>query len=112
MNEFTLTEFSALLSSHFQRTNYYGHWLTHEGKLRKLRAKQLFEQLCDTYYHPASRAWRSIKRMTGKKTAPPPRHHIEANSFTGDYVIYPLEPQRIPWPATTLIAVCEKQDTK
>jgi hypothetical protein len=108
VNEFTLEELTSLLTPHFERLSIYGHWLTHEGKLRKLRARQLFEQLCESYYHPSSRAWRFIRRMLGKNVTGPPVSTAGSDSFTGDFVILPLEAQPFPWAATTLIAVCEK----
>src|SRR5581483_9203966 len=40
VKEFTATEFVDLLTPYFQDVRLFGQWLTPEGKLRKLRAKQ------------------------------------------------------------------------
>ena len=86
----------------------YGHWLTHAGMLRKMRARELFEQLCESYYNPTSRIGRVIKRAVGKKIIGPPRFTAAADSFPDDYVIRPLKSSEFRWAPTVLIAVCEK----
>jgi SAM-dependent methyltransferase len=110
IKEFTEEELRSLLSPHFSRISIYGQWLTHDGMLRKLRARELFEQLCESYYSPAIRAGRLIKRIAGKKVAPPPRFTAGADSYAGDYVIRPLEAGAFRWAPAVLIAVCEKND--
>jgi 2-polyprenyl-3-methyl-5-hydroxy-6-metoxy-1,4-benzoquinol methylase len=105
---FTAKDLNSLLSPYFHRVSMYGHWLTHAGMLRKMRARELFEQLCEAYYNPMSRAGRVIKRVAGRKVAGPPRFTAGADSFAGDYVIRPLESNAFRWAPTVLIAICEK----
>ena len=52
---FTAKDLDTLLSPYFHRVSMYGQWLTHAGMLRKKRARELFEQLCEAYYNPMSR---------------------------------------------------------
>jgi SAM-dependent methyltransferase len=106
--EFTAEEFMSLLSPHFGRVSMYGQWLTHGGMLRKARARELFEQLCEAYFNPMSRLGRVVKRLAGKKVAGPPRFTAGMDSFPGDYVICPLEKETFRWPPAVLIAVCKK----
>jgi 2-polyprenyl-3-methyl-5-hydroxy-6-metoxy-1,4-benzoquinol methylase len=105
---FTANDLNSLLSPYFHRVSIYGQWLTHEGMLRKTRARELFEQLCEAYYNPMSRVGRVIKRVAGKTVASPPRFTAGADSFSGDYVIQPLESSPFRWAPNVLIAVCEK----
>jgi 2-polyprenyl-3-methyl-5-hydroxy-6-metoxy-1,4-benzoquinol methylase len=100
-------EFGAFLHEHFIDVALYGHWMTHAGMLRKLRARELFEQLCDLYYNPMNRCGRAIKKVFNRKTAAPPVFTGEADSYAGDYVIAPLNAGGFPWLPTTLIAVCK-----
>ena len=104
---YTASDLRSFLSPHFNRLSMYGQWLTHEGMLRRLRAKELFAQLCEAYYNPMARAGRVIKRMVGKSAAGPPKFTGAADSYTGDYVIQPLESGDFRWAPTVLIAVCE-----
>ena len=101
-------EFSSLVAPYFSRVSMYGQWLTHSGMLRKVRAKELFEQLCEAYYNPMSRLGRLIKRLAGRKAAEPPRATAGTDSFPGDYVIRPLQSNAYPWPPAMLLAVCER----
>ena len=104
---YAANDLRAFLSPHFREVALYGHWLTHEGMLRKMRARELFEQLCEAYYNPMSRVGRAIERLAGKKVAGPPSAAGCADSFRGDYAIAPLDNAAgFGWPATTLIAVC------
>jgi len=100
-------DFKSFLSAHFREVSIYGHWLTHQGMLRKMRARELFEQLCEAYYNPMCRVGRAIKRMAGKKAAGPPIFRGAADSYVGDYVILPLGAGGLRWPPSTLIAVCK-----
>ena len=108
VKEFKADELKSLLSPYFERITLYGQWLTHAGMLRRTRARELFEQLCETYYNPMSRIGRMIKRCAGKKVAGPPRYNGGSDSFAGDYVIWPLEAAVFRWSPAVLIAVCEK----
>jgi 2-polyprenyl-3-methyl-5-hydroxy-6-metoxy-1,4-benzoquinol methylase len=105
---YTAKELELFVSTYFDRVSMYGQWLTHAGMLRKTRAKELFEQLCEAYFNPMSRIGRIIKRFAGRKVAKPPQSSVGMDSFPGDYVIRPLESNAFPWPPTVLIAVCEK----
>lgn len=109
IKEFTIEEFRALLSPHFSPISMYGQWLTHSGALRKLRGRELFEQLCEAYFNPMSRLGRLIKRMAGRKIASPPRLTTGQDAFVGDYVIRPFEFDGFRWAPGVLISVCEKQ---
>ena len=101
------SEFTSFLSAHFAEVSLYGHWLTHQGKLRKLRDRQLFAQLCEAYYNPCARIGRVLKRALGKKSEGPPTFSAEADSYSGDYAIAALSAGAFGWPPTTLIAVCK-----
>ena len=107
VKEFTAEELSDLLSSRFETVTLYGQWLTHGGKLRKLRARELFDQLNEAYHNPTSRIGRFIKRLVGRSSVGPPRFTAGADSLEGDYVISPFNESMLPWPPTVLIAVCE-----
>ena len=76
---FTAKDLDAILSRYFHRVSMYGQWLTHAGMLRKKRAGELFEQLCEAYYNPMSRVGRLIKRFAGKKVAGPPHSTVGAD---------------------------------
>ena len=103
---YTPDDLQAFLKPHFREVTLYGHVLTHEGMLRKKRSRELFDQLCETYYNPINRVGRAIKQVAGKKVLGPPSYAGVADSFSGDYAIVPLREARFGWPATTLIAVC------
>jgi 2-polyprenyl-3-methyl-5-hydroxy-6-metoxy-1,4-benzoquinol methylase len=109
IKEFTSEELISLLLPHFHLL-MYGQYLTYDGMLRKARARELFEQLCEAYYNPSSRLGRLVKRLLRKKVAGSPRFTAGADSFSGDYVVRPLETKAYPWEPTVLIAVCEKRD--
>jgi hypothetical protein len=83
----------------------YGQWLTYQGKLRKVRARQQFEQLTESFFNPATRIGRIIARMYGKKSCAP-QYFGEADSFDGDYVIRPIDDGEFPWEPTVILAVC------
>jgi hypothetical protein len=51
-----------------------------------------------------------VKRLLGRKVAQPPEYTGAADSFSGDYVIRPLEAKEFQWPPTVLIAVCTKNE--
>jgi len=105
--EFTLEELTSLLAPYF-RVSIYGQWLTHQGMLRQLRSRELFEQLCEAYYNPFSRLGRVVKKVLGKQTAQPPLYTGNADAFSGDYAIHPLETKPYRWEPTTLVAICER----
>ncbi len=99
-------EFRSALAAHFASVALFGHWLTHEGLLRRRRARELFEQLGEAYYNPLARAGRTLKRLLGRKSAGPPVYHGDADSYRGDFAITGLSASGYAWPAMTLIAVC------
>ena len=109
IKEFTTEELTSLLLPHFQ-LSMHGQWLTFDGMLRKTRARELFDQLCEAYYNPSSRLGRMVKWLLGKKVTGPPQFTAGADSFSGDYVIHPLEANAFRWEPTVLIAVCAKRD--
>ena len=101
------SDFASFLSNYFPEVSLYGHWLTHQGKLRKLRARELFTQLCEAYYNPCARIGRVLKRALRKKCEGPPTFSAEADSYCGDYAIAELTAGVFGWSPTTLIAVCK-----
>lgn len=107
VKEFTKEELTSLLQSRFE-LSMYGQWLTHDGMLRKMRAKEVFDQLCESYYNPANRIGRMVKQLFGKKVTGPPRYTAGADSFSGDYVIRSLQTNVFRWEPSVLIAVCTK----
>jgi 2-polyprenyl-3-methyl-5-hydroxy-6-metoxy-1,4-benzoquinol methylase len=109
VKEFTATELRELLRPHFKTIEMYGQWLTPGGRLRKLRARQLFDDLNEAYFNPASKLGRLIKMALGKKVMSPPSYSGEADSFEGDYVIRPLAEASFPWEPTVILAVCSNQ---
>ncbi len=108
VKEFTAQELTNILRARFAAVTLYGQWLTPTGKLRKLRARELFEYLNESYYNPMNRCGRIVKRLFGKKSLGPPKFTAEADSYNEDYVIQPLNENDFPWQPTTLIAICEK----
>jgi 2-polyprenyl-3-methyl-5-hydroxy-6-metoxy-1,4-benzoquinol methylase len=107
VEEYTLDQLQAFISPHFGQFSVYGQWLTHSGRLRKLRARELFEQLCEAYYNPMSRIGRLLKRLGRRHVAAPPQFTAGQDHYPGDHVIGPLEAGGFPWPPEILIAVCE-----
>src|SRR2546421_405241 len=83
VKEFTQEELTALLSPHFETLSMFGQWLTHSGKLRKMRARELFEQLCEMYYNPISRLGRVLKRFARRRVTGPPRFTAGWGDFVG-----------------------------
>jgi SAM-dependent methyltransferase len=104
--EFTADELIGLLTPHFSKIDLYGQWLTHAGRLRQIRAKELFDQLNEQFYNPMNRIGRFIKRIAGKQSLPAPSGDMLSDSTDGDYSIEPLFRETFPWKPTTLIAVC------
>jgi 2-polyprenyl-3-methyl-5-hydroxy-6-metoxy-1,4-benzoquinol methylase len=105
---YSADEFKAMLAAHFATVTLFGHWLTHEGMLRRRRARELFDQLTEAYFNPMSRIGRAIKRLAGKPSLAPPAFTGGADSYSGDYAIAPLAHGGFGWPPTTLIAVCTR----
>jgi len=105
---YSADQFKAILAAHFGTINLFGHWLTHEGMLRRRRAREVFDQLTEAYFNPMARIGRAIKRLAGKASLPPPAYTGAADSYRGDYAIAPLAQGRFGWAPTTLIAVCTK----
>jgi hypothetical protein len=106
---YTASDLKSLVSQYYGHVELYGQWLTYVGKLRKIRAKELFEQLCEAYFNPMSRIGRIIKRVAGKKIIGPPESNAAIDSLPGDYEIWPFESNPYPWPPIVLLAVCKKQ---
>jgi 2-polyprenyl-3-methyl-5-hydroxy-6-metoxy-1,4-benzoquinol methylase len=108
VEEYTLEQFQALVAPHFAQRSIYGQWLTHSGRLRKLRARELFDQLCEAYYNPMNRIGRVLKQFSGKKVAPPPQFTAGQDHYPGDHLIAPLGAGGFQWPPEVLIAICEQ----
>ena len=106
LREYTASEFTDLLKDYFAAIDLHGQWQTHAGKARVMAARMLFEQLCEAYYNPMSRLGRVLKRMVGRRVAPPPQYTAEGESYPWDDVIAPLGSRLIPWPPRYLLAVC------
>ena len=70
---YAASDLRSFVSQYFGCVSMYGQWLTYAGKLRKMRAKELFDQLCEAYYNPMSRMGRVLKRLAGGRVAGPPR---------------------------------------
>ena len=107
VEEYTLDQLHALVAPHFSQRSVYGQWLTHSGRLRKLRARELFDQLCEAYYNPMSRLGRLIKRIGGRTVLAPPQFTAGQDHYPGDHLIGPIDNGRFQWPPEVLIAVCE-----
>ncbi len=103
---YSATQLESCLSAHFASVSLFGHWLTHEGLLRRRRAREDFEQLSEAYYNPMARAGRAFKRCLGKKCGSPPVYRGDADSYRGDFAIGRLAENGFGWPPTTLLAVC------
>lgn len=108
VEEYTLDQLRAFVEPHFAKFTMYGQWLTHSGRLRKLRERELFDQLCEAYYNPMSRVGRLLKRLSGRQAAAPPRFTAGQDHYPGDHLIRQLDAGGFPWPPEVLIAVCEK----
>lgn len=104
VKEFKLDELKLLISNHFEKIRFYGQYLTPVGRLRQLRSRELFEQLCEAYYNPAARVGRLIKRLSGRKAANPPRFNGPGDRLPGDFVIQEMG-EELESPSV-LIAVC------
>jgi SAM-dependent methyltransferase len=103
---YTPESLAALLRGAFTDVSVQGQWLTPVGNLRKRRAAEQFLYLTESYYQPAARLTRWVKRRLGRKVLPPPDNHSSADSYPGDYEIAPLQPPRVPWAPTSLVAIC------
>lgn len=107
---FSAHDLAEILSPHFSGITIFGQWLTHEGRLRKLRARETFEQLSDIYQNPMNRIGRAINALRGKPIKPSPVYNGEADSFAGDYAIHPLGSKPFPWAPSVLIAMGVRRD--
>jgi SAM-dependent methyltransferase len=103
---FSEQTFKSLLDRHFSSVELVGQWLTADGRLRKQRGREMFEQMVEHYYNPAARVGRIIKRAFGKSLAEPPQANFGADSYGGDHIISPLDDPPFSWPPTTFLAVC------
>jgi len=106
VNEFTQAQFLELLGRRFGNIELFGEWVTHGGLLRKVRAREAFQQSCEAYYNPMSKLGRMLKRFAGKPSAPPPKFTAGGDGYPGDFDIQPLNCGIYPWPPMVLIAVC------
>ena len=111
VKEYTRKELGDLLFPHFPRVDFYGEWITPVGKLRRLRARQLYEQVADSYYNPVNRIFRQLKRAMGKKAPPPPGSYAGMDAFDGDFEIATAVHSPYPWPEEIILAVCRKSKT-
>jgi 2-polyprenyl-3-methyl-5-hydroxy-6-metoxy-1,4-benzoquinol methylase len=105
VEEYTQYQLETMLAGRFPERSYHGQWLTHSGRLRKIRARELFDQLCEAYYNPANRLGRAIRRLAGRPAAAPPRFTAGMDHYPGDHAIAPIASVAFPWPAEVLIAV-------
>jgi len=108
VEEYTIEQLLSLVHPHFAQVTVHGQWLTHSGKLRKLRARELFDQLCEAYYNPMSRVGRLIKRLAGRQVVGPPMLTAGQDHYPGDHRICPFDSGAFIWPPEVLIAVCEQ----
>jgi 2-polyprenyl-3-methyl-5-hydroxy-6-metoxy-1,4-benzoquinol methylase len=107
IREFTEDELRQMLGQFFTSIELYGQWRTPEMLARIAKEKQLFELLCELYYSPFARIWRSFRKLIGKKCAPPPAYSGDWGCFARDWLIRPLaEPLLLPWPPDVILAVC------
>ena len=60
VKEYTLQEFKEMLGRRFSDLRLFGQWLTFDGQLRQMRARETFEQLCALYYNPSKPHWTGI----------------------------------------------------
>jgi 2-polyprenyl-3-methyl-5-hydroxy-6-metoxy-1,4-benzoquinol methylase len=103
---YTPESLAAVLHRVFAHVSVLGQWLTPVGNLRKRRAAEQFLYLTESYYQPCARLARCVKRLLGREVLPPPDNHSRADSYPGDYEIAPIQPARVPWAPTSLIAIC------
>src|SRR5260370_37709292 len=95
-SEFTADELVGLLSPYFSKVDLYGQWLTHAGRLRQIRAKELFDQINEQFYNPMNRIGRFIKRLAGRQCLPPLGGDMLTDSMDGDYSVEPLSSAAFP----------------
>jgi 2-polyprenyl-3-methyl-5-hydroxy-6-metoxy-1,4-benzoquinol methylase len=105
---FNAESLRALLARHFVHIEMHGQWLTHEGKLRQLRARQHYDALCELYYNPLAKIGRVLKRLKGRPASELPPFRGAVDSYAGDHQIEPLAAKPFPWDPATLIAVCNQ----
>lgn len=108
VKEFTREEFVLLLSPHFSEVELHGQWETHDRKLRLLESRRAFEQICEAYYNPMARVGRLVKRLLGRKTAPPPVYGAEGAAYSWEHVIAPLDEPPYEWEPAVILAVCTR----
>lgn len=108
VEEYTHEQLHSMVGKHFGEMADFGQWLTHAGRLRKIRAQQTFDQLIETYYNPMCRIGRAIKRMVGKAVAPPPQLTSGMDHYPGDHRVLPLASLEFPWLPEVLIVVCRQ----
>ena len=70
------------------------------------RAAEQFLYLSESYHQPGARFARTVKRLLHREVLPPPDNHSSADSYPGDYEIAPIQPARMPWAPTSLVALC------
>ena len=99
-------ELESVLRPHFRSVHVWGQWLSAVGQLRKAREYTQFQYLCDSYYQPAARLSRALRRALGKPTLPPPQYTADADAYPGDFEIAPIDAPPVPWEPLILIAVC------
>jgi 2-polyprenyl-3-methyl-5-hydroxy-6-metoxy-1,4-benzoquinol methylase len=105
VKEYTETELRSMLGKIFKEIELFGQWRTPAFIFRKQWEKELFDQMCESYYNPIHQFYRGLKRLMHRRTAQPPVLYAGA-SYPWDYVIKPLSARPYPWPPTILIAVC------
>lgn len=105
VREYNEAEFVDLLRVDFAEIELYGQWKTPEFEMRVRNERSVFETICEMYYSPSQRAWRTTKRLLGKSCAPPPKFTALGTSYPWDFVIRPLAESPYPWPADVLLAV-------
>ena len=103
---YTAEQLEAALLRHFTKVEIWGQWLSAAGRLRKTRQYTQFQYLCDSYYQPAARLSRALRRALGKRTLPPPEYTADADSYPGDFEIAPIGNPPVPWEPLILLAVC------
>ena len=106
VHEYTRDELLQLLSPRFSEVQFFGQWLTYDGRLRQLENRRRFDHMTDIYFNPMMRVGRAILRLAGRPVSSPPIFRGEGLSYDGDYAIRPLDQHVYPWPPTTLVALC------
>lgn len=104
--ELTRGEFLEILQQNFQTVEMLGQWQTWDCKLRLAQEKERFQLLCELYWNPTIRLGRMLRRVFGKSSIRP-RRYGAGDNFSWDYEIRALDSNPYPWPASTLLAVCQ-----